>query len=286
MEKCTSLPKSLFAFRGPNIYEISREKKSAAIQWYLDILPSLMPIDFALNRPCIWHPDLHEDNIFVNPSNPTEITSIIDWQSTQVAPMFSQARQPYFLDYEGPQSLSIEKPELPDNFEQLSDVEQRIAKVLLFKQALLAAYRRWHSLKNSDIWKCFEFQATSQEALLVTARKLFNDGEATYRAAVIDIAQNEPEVLGQAGEKLLSSLGSKGLSRIRGDVEDAMRARELMEVVLEAVGSIDPKSGFVHHEDYEQVKDGLSQLKEQIVGEYARTEEERARWEEAWPFDD
>lgn len=286
MEKCTTLPKSLFAFRGPKIYETSREKKSTAIQLYLDILPSLIPTEPALKKPCMWHSDLHEDNISVDPSNPTEIISIIDWQSTQIAPMFSQARQPYFLDYEGPQHLSIEKPELPDNFEQLPDAGQRAANVLRFKQALLAAYRRWHHFKNPDIWKCFEFQATPQETLLVTARKLFNDGEATYIAAVIDTAQNEPEILGRTGERLLSSLGSKDLSRIVGDVEDAMRARELMQVVLEAVGGIDPRSGFVHHEDYEEVKDALSPLKEQVIGEYAGTGEERARWKEAWPFDD
>lgn len=37
----------------------------------------------------LWHPDLHLDNLFVDPAL-YEITSIVDWQSAMVAPLFYQ----------------------------------------------------------------------------------------------------------------------------------------------------------------------------------------------------
>lgn len=38
--------------------------------------------------PTLIHRDLYMSNIFVDPSNPTNITDIIDWQSTSVDPAF------------------------------------------------------------------------------------------------------------------------------------------------------------------------------------------------------
>lgn len=284
--KMTNLPPSLLTLRGPKIYETSREKKSTAIQWYLDLVPHLIPVDIALKKPCIWHPDLHTENIFVDPSNPTKITSIIDWQSTQVAPMFSQARQPYFLDYEGPQHFSIEEPELPKNFDQLSNAEKRKANTLLIKQGLLAAYRRWHHFKNPDIWSCFVFRQTPQHNLLLVARNLLVDGEATFMARVVELAKTNPDLLGTAGRKILSSLRPEDLKQIEKDSVDAYEGMNVMQSVLDAMGDIAPRHGVVSHGNYEEVKCALQQLKEQIMEQYAQTEEEKARWEEAWPFDD
>jgi hypothetical protein len=45
----------------------------------------------------LWHTNLHLGNIFVSPDDPTTIKAIIDWQSSQVTPLFIQARFPDFL---------------------------------------------------------------------------------------------------------------------------------------------------------------------------------------------
>ena len=38
--------------------------------------------------PVVVHPDLHMSNIFVDPNDPTKITSIIEWQSASIEPAF------------------------------------------------------------------------------------------------------------------------------------------------------------------------------------------------------
>lgn len=40
----------------------------------------------------LFHPDLHKRNIFVDPSDPTTITALINWQSASVNPAFFSAR--------------------------------------------------------------------------------------------------------------------------------------------------------------------------------------------------
>ncbi|KAJ9624455.1 hypothetical protein H2203_005190 [Taxawa tesnikishii (nom. ined.)] len=41
--------------------------------------------------PIMLHPDLHMQNIFVNPDDPTDITALIDWQATSIEPAFEHA---------------------------------------------------------------------------------------------------------------------------------------------------------------------------------------------------
>ena len=93
------LPKSPITLRGPGTYMTCREKKLKALQSYLTIAKYLLPIDRSIASSCLLHPDLHQENIFVNPENPSKIVAIIDWQLTELAPLYNQVRQPYFLDY-------------------------------------------------------------------------------------------------------------------------------------------------------------------------------------------
>ncbi|THX69793.1 hypothetical protein D6D08_05922 [Aureobasidium pullulans] len=47
----------------------------------------------AASKPVLLHPDFHTRNIFVNPSNPTQVTGIIDWQSAAIEPAFVNAAE-------------------------------------------------------------------------------------------------------------------------------------------------------------------------------------------------
>jgi hypothetical protein len=47
----------------------------------------LGPKDASLTKATLWHPDLHIENIFVDPTTqpPTHIVTIIDWQAVNIA---------------------------------------------------------------------------------------------------------------------------------------------------------------------------------------------------------
>lgn len=49
--------------------------------------------------PLLFHPDLHARNIFVDSNDPTQVLSVIDWQSTAIEPAFVHAvEQPDFAE--------------------------------------------------------------------------------------------------------------------------------------------------------------------------------------------
>jgi len=78
------------------------------------------------------HEDLYYGNIFVEGTN---ITSLIDWQSSWIGPLQLQARNPPFLDVP-----KIQRVKLPENFEGLPAEERRKVEEQVEKTILLKVY--------------------------------------------------------------------------------------------------------------------------------------------------
>lgn len=66
-------PKQIALFCGPKLYRPDREKKTTALAWYRQVVDALVPKDTAITSPCLWHNDLHDDNVFVDPHNPERL---------------------------------------------------------------------------------------------------------------------------------------------------------------------------------------------------------------------
>lgn len=276
------LPPTQVTLCGPGTYQPTREKKLRALEYYLQLFKHLAPSDSAVRKPSAWHGDLHIENIFVDPSEPTKVTCIIDWQSTEVAPLFVQARQPYILDYEGPQTTGVDRPRLPTNFANLSSEERKAANRLLLDQSLCVGYKRWIKSQTPDIWKCFKFQETPAFQLLLLACTLLVDGEAIYTARIIEYLQSSNNILEHNG----LSIPEHVIAEVEADSEGALRGMEAMAGIQETMGNLFPERGCVRPEQYDEAKDALRQCKEQIIDMFASTEAERAAWQDSWPFDD
>lgn len=128
---------------GPGTYVPTRGKKETALDLYLRVLKYVLPTDGRLLSSHLWHNDLHAENIFVHREKRTEIVAIIDWQSTEVRPLFDHVAQPAFLDYDGPPLEGVERPKLPDNYQHLELPERQQARELQKDMALVYAFRNW-----------------------------------------------------------------------------------------------------------------------------------------------
>ncbi|KAI4948102.1 hypothetical protein J4E91_006095 [Alternaria rosae] len=104
---------------------------------YLRIAPYLIPHDNeALTRSVLRHPDLQPNNVFV--SDKLEITGLIDWQYCAIRPLFLQCGIPNSLQNYGDNvSESLTVPELPPDFDDLSESKQ-------FEQVVLLRRRQLH----------------------------------------------------------------------------------------------------------------------------------------------
>ena len=111
--------------------QTDKGKKLKALQHYLDLIKFLLLTDQAISSTHLWHGDLHVANIFVDPSEPTKVTSLIDWQSTELSPLYFQARQPHIIDYDGPPMVGLERPVFPEDFGELEATAKQRAKRLL-----------------------------------------------------------------------------------------------------------------------------------------------------------
>lgn len=143
----------------------------------------------------IWHDDLHTENVFVNPSNPSEILGFIDWQSPELAPLYDHTLEPHILDYEGPPLAGLlDRPRLADIRELFHDEPEPIANrkstALFTQMSLLSLYRHYIHKRSPRLFKALEFRETVQFQLLLFARNLLIDGEATYLAL---LAQQQQE---------------------------------------------------------------------------------------------
>lgn len=140
LQTFSEFPRPQGLFYGPGQYQPTAQRKQEALQNVLKVAKFLSPKDKEISKPALWHPDLHGDNIFVNPDQPTEIISIIDWQAVNLSPLFLQARHPALIEFEGPIPEGLKRIRLPDNFDDLSPEEQLEAKKLRAAQSLYKLY--------------------------------------------------------------------------------------------------------------------------------------------------
>jgi hypothetical protein len=126
--------------------------------------------------------------------------------------------------------------------------------------------------------------------LLLFARNLFVDGEATYLALLVELQRNWtdiPRVQANENPECPLQFSDDEIASIEADSEGAALGINLMQDVQERLGSqLFQEQGLIESEKSEEAKKELQEAKQDLIREYASDEEEATEWEEAWPFDD
>ncbi|KAJ4373138.1 hypothetical protein N0V83_003429 [Neocucurbitaria cava] len=296
VKQLPELPKSPITLCGPGTYRPTREKKLKALHCYLELIQFLLPADRTISSPHLWHSDLHVANIFVDPSNPTKILSIIDWQSTELSPLYFQARQPQIIDYDGGPSPTgsgglLDRPQLPKDFKTLdpSSPARRRAQALFLQQSLCVLYNTMTHRKIPLLYAALQFQQTPSYLLLLLARNLLIDGEATYLAHVADLESSWDDFFsvattGKNSPPYPFAFSAQEHREFDADAEGAAHGMEVMREVKESLGELFPEQGLVRSELYNEALHALAQVKEQVIDAFARDGGEREKWEKGWPF--
>ncbi|KAI9709411.1 MAG: hypothetical protein M1812_007688 [Candelaria pacifica] len=284
------LPKSPLELWGPGTYQPTREKKLKALQYYIGMIKYLLPVDQSIRSSCLWHEDLHHENILVNPQNPTEVISILDWQSTEVASLFSHARQPPFLNHDGPPMVGLERPRLPENFAQLDPAARKEARRIYIDSTTSTYYKTLLHIQNPRLYNAMVFQeSVSFTVLSVVPRQLLLHGEAVYLTQTVELEKewNElPGVIAHGNAPFPFNFSSEEKADFEADCEREHRSMCLVKDVQASMGDLYPDGWIVSEEKYDETKDALRQMKEQVIATYAHNESEVAIWEEHWPYDD
>ncbi|KAI1919585.1 hypothetical protein LOZ65_004348 [Ophidiomyces ophidiicola] len=287
----TDFPRQMLASYGPApLYQPLPERKLAAIESYMKTLETFLPRDPVLLKSHLWHNDFHDENIFVNPENPTEITGIIDWQSAHIAPLFDHVLDPLFLDYQGPDiGDNLDKPQLPDNFKSMQGEEKIAARNLFLDKGLTVAWRRLVKKKNPNQYSGIMFRNSAIGVLLEVSRRIFEVGEANFRALLLDIRndwQNQQSGASASSVPFPLDMSEGEVAEIEKDAEAVERGMEIMMNIRGRLGGLWPEKGVVEHDKYDQVKIILQDIKKELMEIYAETAEDKAIFEKYWPFRD
>ncbi|KAH8724357.1 kinase-like domain-containing protein [Phaeosphaeriaceae sp. PMI808] len=278
------LPKSPITLCGPGTYQPTREKKLRALECYLQLIKFLLPLDPAISSVHLWHNDLHVANIFVDPSKPTQVVGIIDWQSTELCPLYFHARQPHIIDYEGPPISGLERPQPPKDMEKLEGEAKKHAETLYLQQSLCSLYNTLTRRQNPRLYAALEFQQSTAYLLLLLARNLLIDGEASYLSHVVNLEEAWDSLPRSDNTTYPFTFSPKERQEIEADVEGVVRGMEAMASIRETIGELFPEQGIVRPDQYEEALDALAQIKDQVIEQFAGTEQEREVWKKMWPF--
>ncbi|KAF1832662.1 hypothetical protein BDW02DRAFT_570855 [Decorospora gaudefroyi] len=172
-------------FSGPNQYHPTQASKLQVLQTYLKIATHILPTNTNLSKPTLWHSDLHTDNIFVDPREPTKILTIIDWQAINISPLFLQARHRSLLHFEGPIPQGLAPISLPDDFDTMTADAQHRAKHLRAAQSLYKLYDILMLQQCPLVARALKFRDTLPAQITGLAGSVFSDGETVLLGMLI-----------------------------------------------------------------------------------------------------
>lgn len=286
MKHLAQLPKSPVTLCGPGTYQPTREKKTKAAQCYLSLFQYLLPTLKSIASSHLWHKRFARGEHIVTPSKPTEIVGFTDWQSAEAAPLYFQARQPHLVDYVGPPVRGLERPRLQADSAQLDPDTEKEAKILYLEQSLCSLYKTPIHRDNPRLFEAFETQHIPSFTLLLLARNLLFNGEAAYLAQVAELETECDTIADTHGAEFPTKFSESERAEIGIDMESAARGMEAMRSLQDSLGDIFPEKGLVRKDQYDDTVEALQQIREQVVDEFARNEQDKGIWRRVWPFTD
>ncbi|EEQ27989.1 hypothetical protein McanCB56680_006204 [Microsporum canis] len=225
------------------------------LEQFISILPYIIPPS-EITQPILMHQDLHFDNIFVDATDPSKISGIIDWQGTYASPLFMQSRFPSIFDCDDPYPWGAIQPTLPEDFDALSPEEKRLAEESLDRLRLKKFYelasrkmnplqvKAMDAMRNDEHPTSFIFYIVQQSAF---------DGPIPLRELLMQVYEK--------WDQLTRKNGVTPTCPISFTEEEIKEARQQAEEWGEAFGEFERfrtqllgKDGWVSHEQYEDAK--------------------------------
>ncbi|KAB8275285.1 kinase-like domain-containing protein [Aspergillus minisclerotigenes] len=188
-------------YRRRNAYEEVGDLECA--MGFISLLESHHKGLASISKPILWHTDLHLGNIHVSDEDPTQIVSIIDWQSIYVGSLFLQATWPQFLKPNDDYICGTVQPQLPNDFDELDRAEKEFAISTRDDALITKTYELRSSLYNNrDVYRSIYLPPVFRE-IFIRCGEASNEGTIGLRACLAEIYRSW-STLGLTGQCPLS----------------------------------------------------------------------------------
>lgn len=230
--------------------------------------------------PTMWHANLHMRNIFVSAEDPTQIVSLIDWQSVVVSPLFYQVRFPEFISIGKDYELGSEIPTLPENINDMDDDNQEIVRYKHKQTMMGKAYEAASGFKNKNVFKALRLTPLSRQ-LFLRCGEAREEGVVPLRACLIAIADvwNKTGFSGDCP----CNYSEDEIQKYEQEFQDYRDHHKIYELAREYLGT-DSDGWIAPDDDFEEKQQRNKELLEICIAhcaEYGKSAEEMRR---IWPY--
>ncbi|KAK6810705.1 hypothetical protein RU639_013517 [Aspergillus parasiticus] len=176
---------------GPSFAKRNVEEQIRLLETAMNLMRVMdsHPMLSQFTQPTLWHTDLHMGNIFVAPDDNARITSLIDFQSTSILPLFLQAQWPIFLKPPQNYVKGLVQPELPDNINQLDNDDKTLALQEWSQSKLAKGYEVATLLENKRAYSAMDIPRVFRETF-VRCSEISEVGAIPLRECLIEIQRN------------------------------------------------------------------------------------------------
>ncbi|KAK0106136.1 hypothetical protein ONS95_004638 [Cadophora gregata] len=259
------------------------------LQRYLKLSPAMIPppgTNEDTHSPTLWHPDLHLDNIFVDPET-KKITRIIDWQSASVMPLFYQCGVPRMFQHPGTVRDNWELPDLPEDYDTLEPNEKASIDSDRESEICLKYYKAETNSQNPRHWAAL-LQLQLHNTVIRTepsrlVPNVWEDRDVFFlRQALLSIIEQWQDLCPDSGTCPVSS-NQQELALHAAEEESMGNVGEILRMFREGWGV--PPSGMVDPGGFDEVLGAVDELRSSFVEE-GDDEVERELFGKIWPFRD
>jgi hypothetical protein len=137
------------------------------------------------------------------------------------------------------------------------------------------------------LYRAIEFQDTTSGNLLMLVRRIFGVGEAHVRLLILNLRQewyDLPAVREAGNPPFPLQFSEAEVEEMEGDAEIATICIETMDKLKACAGELWPEKGSCPPQLYDEVKDMLFQLRDELVELAELDAEDKEVFEREWPF--
>ncbi|RFU30085.1 hypothetical protein B7463_g6233, partial [Scytalidium lignicola] len=252
---------------------------------YLLLAPAMVPPcgTTDTHSPTLWHPDLHLDNVYVNPES-KQITRIIDWQSAAVMPFFYQCGVPRMFKHPGTVADGWALSELPDDYDSLDQSEKAKIDSDRRSEACHKYYMTETKTKNLRHWAALQLE--NADVRIEPSRLVVNVWEDRdvffFRRALLKIVEQWQDLCPECGPCPVS-FSEQELASHAAEEESMSNVGEILRLFRESWGL--PPNGMVDPAKFNQVRTAVAELRDSFIAN-ADDEAERELFARLWPYQD
>ena len=111
---------------------------------------------------------------------------------------------------------------------------------------------------------------------MLLARNIVVDGEITYLSQAAELESAWHKIPQANGLPCPFSFTEEERQNFKAELDGVLLGMNLMSSIRDSIGELFPEKGIVAPHQYDESLDTLEQMKEQIIKQYANSEEEAA----------